>query len=213
MVIDEKQNRASEFRTIRTRLVELDAERRKLEARLAELERAGDFDEGASMSPAEKVEMFSSLFRGRHDIHAFRWESSAGKNGYALACENEWRPGLCNKPRIKCTDCPHQAFKPLSSHAIYAHLTGKQTIGLYPLLPDNRCFLLAVDFDKSDWRAATEGRARELGFHELYVGTSVPEASERRGGDPEFYLKRGWKLIDSSPYFAGDVAILRRSLW
>ena len=60
---------------------------------------------------------------------------------------------------------------------------------------------------------AIEGRAREFGFHELYVGTSVPEASERRGGDPEFYLKRGWKLIDSSPYFAGDVAILRRSLW
>ncbi len=59
---------------------------------------------------------------------------------------------------------------------------------------------------------AVEGRARELGFGELYVGTSVPESSERRGGDPEFYLKRGWQLIDSRPYFVGDVAILRRSL-
>jgi GNAT superfamily N-acetyltransferase len=59
---------------------------------------------------------------------------------------------------------------------------------------------------------AVEGLAREIGFRELYVGTSLPPSGERRGGDPQFYLKRGWALIESGPYFKGDVAILRRSL-
>jgi hypothetical protein len=40
----------------------------------------------------------------------------------------------------------------MDEKAIYEHLSGKQTVGLYPLLPDNNCFLLAVDFDKSDWK-------------------------------------------------------------
>ena len=36
---------------------------------------------------------------------------------------------------------------------MYDHLSGKHVAGLYPLLPDNSCYLLAVDFDKEDWRA------------------------------------------------------------
>ena len=31
-----------------------------------------------------------------------------------------------------------------------------------------------------------ETRARDLGFKELYVGTSAPDSDERRGGDPQF---------------------------
>ncbi len=57
-----------------------------------------------------------------------------------------------------------------------------------------------------------EAVARSLGFKELYVGTSAPDSDERRGGDPEFYLRRGWELLETTPYFVGDAAILRRSL-
>ena len=32
------------------------------------------------------------------------------------------------------------------------HLTGRHTVGLYPLLPDDTCHLLALDFDKAGWR-------------------------------------------------------------
>jgi hypothetical protein len=42
---------------------------------------------------------------------------------------------------------------PLSDDAIRNHLTGKQTIGIYPLLPDETCWFLAVDFDKKCWMA------------------------------------------------------------
>ncbi|MFM9102117.1 MAG: TOTE conflict system archaeo-eukaryotic primase domain-containing protein, partial [Cyanobium sp.] len=103
-------------------------------------------------STQEKVTLFRSLFRGRDDVYALRWQSSSGRSGYAPACANEWRPGLCEKPRISCRDCNHRELLPLSDAAIYGHLAGEHTIGLYPLLENDHCHLLAVDFDERDWR-------------------------------------------------------------
>ena len=40
-------------------------------------------------STQEKVGLFSALFRGREDIYAVRWENQQGRQGYALACDNE----------------------------------------------------------------------------------------------------------------------------
>jgi len=42
---------------------------------------------------------------------------------------------------------------PLTLDAIRKHLTGKQTIGIYPFLPDETRWFLAVDFDKKSWMA------------------------------------------------------------
>ena len=106
------------------------------------------------LSPQQKVELFSSLFRGRDDIYALRWENKQGRSGYSVACSNEWKPGLCNKPKIKCGECNNRSFSPLDSKALYDHLLGKITVGLYPLLSNDECWLLAVDFDKSDWKEA-----------------------------------------------------------
>jgi hypothetical protein len=99
------------------------------------------------------VALFRRLFRGRDDVYALRWQSnSSGRSGYAPACVNEWRPGICEKPRISCRDCNQRELLPLSDAAIYGHLVGEHTIGLYPLLEDDSCQLLAVDFDEQDWR-------------------------------------------------------------
>lgn len=108
---------------------------------------------GTSLSTAEKVALFRRLFRGRTDVYPVRWESKAsGKSGYAPACANEWRAGVCEKPRIKCSDCGHRLLIPLSDSVIYDHLAGKQTVGVYPLLEDDTCHFLAVDFDEADWQ-------------------------------------------------------------
>ena len=72
--------------------------------------------------------------------------------GYAPACANEWRAGVCEKPRIKCSDCPNRSFIPLSDAVIYSHLAGEHTVGVYPLLEDDSCYFLAVDFDEAEWR-------------------------------------------------------------
>jgi len=110
--------------------------------------------ETPGLSTREKVTLFRRLFRGRDDVFPARWENKTGsKSGYTPACANEWRTGLCDKPRIKCADCGHRVLIPLTDTVIYDHLAGKHTIGIYPLLEDDTCHFLAVDFDKADWRA------------------------------------------------------------
>jgi hypothetical protein len=115
------------------------------------------------LSPAEaKIRLFRSLFRGREDIYARRFESrKTGKSGYAPACANEWVRGICEKPRIKCAECLHRRFLAVTDDVIRWHLSGFNAddepfvAGIYPLLPDETCWFLAIDFDKSSWREDT----------------------------------------------------------
>ena len=110
-------------------------------------------------SPAHvKIALFRALFRGREDVWPRRFESlRTGKSGYAPACANEWRPGVCEKPRIKCAVCPNRKFLPVTDEAIRRHLTGTDdagepfTMGVYPMLRDETCHFLAVDFDGKTW--------------------------------------------------------------
>lgn len=107
----------------------------------------------------EKIRLFRSLFRGRTDVYPRRFESrKTGKAGYAPACANEWVKGICEKPRIKCADCPNRRFLPVTDEVIRWHLSGQDAegqpfvAGVYPLLLDETCFFLAVDFDKAAWQ-------------------------------------------------------------
>ena len=110
-------------------------------------------------SPAQsKITLFRSLFRGREDVYPRRFESlRTGKSGYAPACANEWRPGVCEKPRIKCAVCANRQFLPVTDDVVRWHLTGAEdagapfTMGVYPMLLDETCHLLAVDFDGKTW--------------------------------------------------------------
>jgi superfamily II DNA or RNA helicase/very-short-patch-repair endonuclease len=106
-----------------------------------------------------KIGLFRSLFRGREDLYPRRFESrKTGKSGYAPACANEWVRGICEKPRIKCAECPNRRFLPVTDDVIRWHLSGHDpdgqpfVAGVYPLLRDETCFFLAVDFDKTGWQ-------------------------------------------------------------
>lgn len=100
----------------------------------------------------DKIALSRRLFKGREDVYAQRWESTKGRSGYSPACANEWKPGVCRKPKIKCGECSQRCLQPVTNQVIYNHLSGKQTIGIYPLLlNDSSCYFLAVDFDESDW--------------------------------------------------------------
>ena len=111
------------------------------------------------LSPPEvKIALFRSLFRGRDDIYPRRFENrKTGKSGYSPACANEWVRGICEKPRIKCAECPHQRFLPVTDEVIRCHLSGQDDLGrdfvmgVYPMLLDETCFFLAADFDKASW--------------------------------------------------------------
>ncbi|MFA7344462.1 MAG: DEAD/DEAH box helicase family protein [Terrimicrobiaceae bacterium] len=138
-----------------------------------------------SSPAAEKIACFRSLFRGRDDVYARRFENPrSGKSGYAPACGNEWVRGVCEKPRIKCSDCPNPCWLAVTDEVVCGHLAGRDAggrpfvMGLYPMLRDETCFLLAVDFDGEGWRddvAVFSRMCRERG---------MPAAIERsRSGD------------------------------
>jgi superfamily II DNA or RNA helicase len=111
-------------------------------------------EDSPRLSPQEKVALYRRLFRGRDDVYPVRWESkTSGKSGYTPACANEWRPGVCEKPRVRCADCGNRKLIPLTDSVIYDHLAGRHTVGFYPLLEDDTCLFLAVDFDDAEWRS------------------------------------------------------------
>jgi hypothetical protein len=113
-------------------------------------------------SEEAKISLFRSLFRGREDVYPKRFESlKTGKKGYQPVCRNEWVSGICEKPRVRCEDCLHRQFLPVTDDVIRNHLLGMDpqdrsgrdfTIGVYPMLLDETCWLLATDFDKALWK-------------------------------------------------------------
>ncbi len=130
--------------------------------------------------PEMKIALFRALFRGREDVYPRRFESrKTGKTGYQPACANEWVQGICEKPRVKCSECPHQRFLSATNETIRWHLSGQDdegkdfVMGLYPMLQDETCFLLAVDFDKESWREDAKA------FWETSRALNVPAVLER----------------------------------
>ncbi|HKK82237.1 MAG TPA: hypothetical protein VJ909_08305, partial [Prolixibacteraceae bacterium] len=88
-------------------------------------------------SPDEKIRLYMSLFKGRTDVYAKRWENKKkDKSGYSPVCKNEWIPGFCNKPKIKCRKCANRDYEPLDESVIESHLKGEIVAGIYPLLTD-----------------------------------------------------------------------------
>lgn len=128
-----------------------------------------------SSSEDKKIALFFSLFRGREDVYARRFESrKTGKSGYQPDCSNEWRVGICRKPLIKCNRCEHRQFVPLSESVIQKHLMGRDSadregkdfaIGIYALLLDESCWFLAVDFDGATWQKDAQAFRETCALH------------------------------------------------
>ncbi len=131
-------------------------------------------------SSDEKIVLFRELFRGREEVYARRFVSrKTGQAGYSPVCGNEWVRGVCEKPRIKCSDCPHQNWLAVSDDVVGWHLRGKDAggqafvMGMYPMLLDERCWFLAVDFDGEGWMDDVSA------FMSVCRESGVPAALER----------------------------------
>jgi superfamily II DNA or RNA helicase len=123
-----------------------------------------------------KIALFRSLFRGRADVFPIRWENAkTGRSGYAPACSNEWKRGVCEKPQVKCSACANQAFIAVDEMWIERHLRGTApngtpfVMGVYPMLADDMCWLLAADFDEGDWRRDVSAFAESCRHHDIPV--------------------------------------------
>ena len=100
-----------------------------------------------------KIRLFMSLFKGRDDVYAKKWENKKkATSGYSPVCLNQWQPGLCGKPKQSCSKCANQLYDALDEHVIGDHLRGNIVAGIYPMLPDETCHFLAMDFDEAGWQ-------------------------------------------------------------
>lgn len=135
------------------------------------------------LSLDDKISLFRSYFKGRDDVFARRWFSkTTEKSGYQPVCVNEWSRGVCDKKKYKCAECPNRNFASLTDQDCYRHLEGKDengcdVIGIYAILPNNKCTFLCTDFDDKN---CTHGYKDDvLAFTSVCKEWGIPYSIER----------------------------------
>lgn len=95
----------------------------------------------STSSPENKLALMRSLFGARSDVFALRWDNtSSGRSGWSPAVRGGWADKRSKKE-----------YLPLTDSVLANHLSGDATVGIYPLLRDDTCTLLACDFDGGTW--------------------------------------------------------------
>jgi hypothetical protein len=110
------------------------------------------------------------------------------------AVVKDWKAINKSRPENrKKVDQKTRKFLPLTDGVIEDHLLGKETIGVYALLPDETCWFLAADFDKTTWEYDS------LAFLEMCRELNVPAALERsrsgKGGHIWIFFERALPAI------------------
>ncbi len=148
---------------VERRLAELDRERRELLKIAEQLREAQEklplrFQDVPATTlnkvpttPEEKVELFASLFRGRTDVFAIRWERKKS-SGYFPACANRGTSNCGLFRGVRCNQCGFRSNLPISNQILKEHLQGKRIVGVYPIIKGNHCRFCVIDFDEENWR-------------------------------------------------------------
>lgn len=147
-------------------------------------------------SREDSVKVFMNYFRGRNDVYPYL---SINKNNpnikyYIPACANEWKNGVCNKTMgKKCKTCQYRENKPITKETIYKHMYGNYPIGIYPLLEDDTCFFLSLDFDDKD--SKKDIKSDVLAFVSVCNKYEVPIAIERSRSGNGMHV---WMFFDTN---------------
>jgi hypothetical protein len=113
------------------------------------------------------ISLFKSIFYGRQDIHAIRWEKD-GKTGYMPAYKIDWSD--YNKHKSKGGTFNNYANKEyilFSAEVVLRHLHGTEAIGIYPLLEDNTSYFIVADFDDKNWKESVQKLYSVCTNHEI----------------------------------------------
>ncbi|WP_326983202.1 DEAD/DEAH box helicase family protein [Chryseobacterium sp. MYb264] len=154
----------------------------------------------------KQIDMFRSLFQGREDVFAIRWEKS-GKSGYMPPYQYDpyhYRVHKMNGGTF--ANYPHKTYLPLTDNEIQKHLNGIQQIGIYPLLMDNTSWFLVADFDKQNWQKEA------VNFLKSCKEKNIPAYLERsrsgNGGHIWIFFDKPYPAIRSRKIF---ISILEES--
>ncbi|MDF2668877.1 MAG: restriction endonuclease subunit, partial [Paenibacillus sp.] len=76
---------------------------------------------------------------------------------------------------MKCSVCTHQNFLPVTDEVLFRHLDAREdrTVGIYPMLKDETCSFLAMDFDNRNWQEDAAAIMQVCKAH------AIPAALER----------------------------------
>ena len=197
-------------------LERLQAENKKLKDLLRQY---GIFvpDEDHQMTRDEKLAVYQDYFHGRTDIYSKYYYSKSGKkHSWAIACANFWHENCLIRKRVtinnRCFNCPVSAFKPLTEETLTHLFTGDNQddfygVGIYPLLDDNTCYFLAMDFDDDKWFDELQSVYHTAVSSDFYP---VMERSQSgNGGHLWFFFATNVKAYDARRF--GEI-ILEKSM-
>lgn len=155
---------------------------------------------------ANQIQLFKSVFRGREDVFAIRWEK-ADKSGYMPAYHFD--PYRYRAHKMKggtfqnYTDKTYLRF---TDDEIAKHLKGEQYIGIYPLLSDNTSWFLAADFDEDNW--VNDSRKFLKVCNEKGIPAYMERSRSGKGGHVWIFFEQPYPAIRSRKIF---ISILEQS--
>ncbi|MBP6994106.1 DEAD/DEAH box helicase [Candidatus Woesebacteria bacterium] len=129
------------------------------------------------MTP-EQISLYKSLFQGRDDVYARRWEKDT-KSGWSPAYAFDWNEFNAHRAHggtIK--NFKNKTPIPFTHGVIEGHLTGKETIGIYPILPDNTSYFIVADFDETSWKIDAKNLVAGCERNNLYAYAEISRSGK-----------------------------------
>lgn len=142
-----------------------------------------------------QIQLFKSLFVGREDVFALRWEKGT-KSGYMPAYQYD--PYSYRLHKMKggtFKNYNDKTYLPLNDTQITKHLTGEHFIGIYPLLKDNTSHFIVADFDKKDWRKQVQKAVEVL--NDYQISAYVERSRSGSGGHVWVFFDTAYPAVKS----------------
>ena len=153
-----------------------------------------------------QIQLFKSVFKGKDDVFAIRWEKG-NKSGYMPAYHFD--PYRYRAHKMKggtFQNYTDKTYLKLTDDEIAKHIKGEQLIGIYPLLPDNTSWFLAADFDKENWIDDSRKFLKEC--NERRIPSYLERSRSGKGGHVWIFFEQPYPAIRSRKIF---ISILEQS--
>lgn len=115
-----------------------------------------ELKEKDKLSSIEKISIYKSYFRFREDVFTERYLKNDGSKGYFIVCRNK-NGYLCqkkNKLSKSCYNCLNKQYEKFNDAFLFEHMKGNKAYGVYPIVDNDKCYFLAIDFDDDKFKNA-----------------------------------------------------------
>ncbi|TSC62239.1 MAG: type III restriction protein res subunit [Parcubacteria group bacterium Gr01-1014_48] len=138
----------------------------------------------AEFSKQDRIRIFTSLFKGRSDVFAKRWEKwDGGGSGYSPVY----------------SDWSKKKFTALSGLFVEKHLIGDITVGLYPIPQDHTSHFIVADFDDGNWHEQAKCLIDECAKND--VTAYLERSRSGKGGHVWCFFEQNYSAYKSRVIF------------